>query len=250
MTIFYFTSTGNSLDVSRRFNCTLVSIPQELKKDPTSYDDDKIGFVFPAYFHGIPRPVLKFIRSAQFNSSYFFSLITCGGSSGAASWQLQKEFKKKKIQINYIADITMIDNYVPMFDIAREQSRLSTKNVESALPAAVHDIRASVNRIPVRGFFIKRVHSIAQMIYNRLLDKTDKKLFVDKTCNLCGTCALVCLADNISVTDKVAFDHRCESCFACLHNCPQKAIHHTKEKSAVRYRNRNISLQDIIEANK
>lgn len=250
MTIFFFTATGNSLKVSKAFiTSDCISIAGELRKSPGNYTDDKIGFVFPSYFHGIPRPVLNFIRRSVFNSPYFFTVITCGSTSGATSLQLQNELKKKGIVLNYAVEVTTINNYVPMFDIEKEIYNQSKKNIESILPAAVHDIRASVNRISSFGFPAKFTHKIAQNIYNRMLDKCDKNLYTDEKCNLCGTCALVCPVNNISISDCVNFEHHCESCFACLHNCPQKAIHHKKEKSPARYRNRSITLENIIESN-
>lgn len=60
---------------------------------------------------------------------------------------------------------------------------------------------------------------------------------------------VVCPADNITVTDRVTFSDHCEVCYACLHNCPRNAIHMKVEKSAVRFRNEHVSLQDIIQAN-
>ncbi|HRX16789.1 MAG TPA: EFR1 family ferrodoxin, partial [Spirochaetota bacterium] len=177
MTIFFFTASGNSLKVSKAFiTSDCVSISSELRKSPGNYTDDKIGFVFPSYFYGIPRPVLKFIRRSDFNSSYFFTIITCGSTSGATSLQLQNELKKKGISLNYAVEITTINNYVPMFDINKEIYTQSKKNIESILPAAVHDIRASVNRIPSFGILAKFSHTIAQIMYNRMLDKCDKNL--------------------------------------------------------------------------
>lgn len=44
---------------------------------------------------------------------------------------------------------------------------------------------------------------------------------------------------------------RCESCLACVHSCPQKAIGlNVPEKNPdARYRNEHISLKDLVEAN-
>ena len=56
-------------------------------------------------------------------------------------------------------------------------------------------------------------------------------------------------ADNVKVADTVTFGSRCEVCFACVHNCPQGAIHLKNEKSAVRFRNENVSLSEISDSN-
>ena len=65
----------------------------------------------------------------------------------------------------------------------------------------------------------------------------------------CGVCERVCPADNVKVADMVTFGSRCEVCFACVHNCPQGAIHLKNEKSAVRFRNENVSLNEISYSN-
>lgn len=72
---------------------------------------------------------------------------------------------------------------------------------------------------------------------------------VNDNCIRCGICAKVCPAGNITVTDKVTFSDHCEVCYACLHYCPQNAIHMKVERSEVRFRNEHVSLQDIIRAN-
>lgn len=45
------------------------------------------------------------------------------------------------------------------------------------------------------------------------------------------------------------FSGHCEVCYACLHNCPRKAIHMKMETGSVRFCNESVSLQDIIQAN-
>ena len=63
------------------------------------------------------------------------------------------------------------------------------------------------------------------------------------------TCAKVCPADNIRVTDKVEYLHHCECCLGCMHNCPKKAIHLKNEKSSVRFRNSEVTIKKLINAN-
>ena len=58
------------------------------------------------------------------------------------------------------------------------------------------------------------------------------------------------MVDNITVDDDgVAFSDQCEVCYACLHNCPQNAIHMPVEASTARFRNEHVTLSDIIAAN-
>jgi epoxyqueuosine reductase QueG len=68
-------------------------------------------------------------------------------------------------------------------------------------------------------------------------------------CNRCRTCEKVCPKSNIKVGEKPEFLHRCEGCYACIHHCPQKAIHLRSEKSSTRFINGNVKLKEIIDAN-
>ena len=73
---------------------------------------------------------------------------------------------------------------------------------------------------------------------------------VDGGCVLCGTCAKVCPMGNIAVTDHVAFGQSCATCQACIHACPSRAIHMRGERSAERWRNPEVSLAEIVAANR
>jgi len=49
---------------------------------------------------------------------------------------------------------------------------------------------------------------------------------------------------------KPQFQHQCEHCLACLHNCPARAIDwKDKTQGKARYRNANVSLDELIEFN-
>lgn len=76
-----------------------------------------------------------------------------------------------------------------------------------------------------------------------------QKYIVNDDCNSCGTCAKVYPAKNINVQEMVEFFDHCAGCQACLHLCPKNAIHLKNEKSDVHWRNPEVSLKEIIQAN-
>jgi MinD superfamily P-loop ATPase len=79
--------------------------------------------------------------------------------------------------------------------------------------------------------------------------KYDNSFSVDENCIKCGTCAKVCPMANITVTDHVEYHHNCCTCQACIHACPTHAIHFKSERNTERWRNPEVSLKEIIQAN-
>jgi hypothetical protein len=54
MKVFYFTATGNCLEVAKAFGGELLSIPQVLRQNKTSFEDEAIGIIFPCYALATP----------------------------------------------------------------------------------------------------------------------------------------------------------------------------------------------------
>lgn len=78
-------------------------------------------------------------------------------------------------------------------------------------------------------------------------------LRVTDACVGCGICEKVCPASSVHVSDgkAVHIPGNCQTCLACAHACPQKAIRLTVPEANpdARYRNEHITLQEIIGAN-
>jgi flavodoxin len=66
--IFYFSATGNSLQIARNIakemdNAVVLPIAGSEINEPVGGLGASVGFVFPVYFNGLPRLVKNFIEN-------------------------------------------------------------------------------------------------------------------------------------------------------------------------------------------
>lgn len=143
--LFYFTATGNSLYVAKKRDKHILSIPQELKLKNRHYQDKKIGIVSPVYAGELPQIVRKFIKNTQFDTDYFYIILTYGKSDSIASTWSQSFCEKNGIHVNYINSILMVDNYLPSFDMEEEISL--DKKVDEQINKVYNDIKVGTEFI-------------------------------------------------------------------------------------------------------
>ncbi len=250
MTILYFSSTGNCLQVAKRIGGTLLSIPQMVKEKKYNVSDDVIGIIFPIYGFALPKIVNEFITSANLKAEYIFAVGTYGKESGATMLNLSKLAEKRNIKINYSETLLMVDNYLQGFEMKEQIAMLPEKKTEENLNRVVSEIQNRTTK-PATATMTKRAMTAAiKVVTKQLMDgKVAQTFIVNGQCTKCGVCAKVCPAKNITVADQVMFADRCEACLGCVHNCPSNAIHLKNEKSAARFRNSEVTLKELIDAN-
>ncbi len=249
MKIFYFTSTGNSLDLAKHFKAELYSIPQVLNSDNLNFEDDKIGFIFPTYASSTPYLVVEFLKKANLKADYIFAIATCGGSAGGCLSHFSDIALERGLVVNYANYITTVDNYLRFFEMNKQIKKTNLARLEFDIAKIVSDVNSSVNKYPQSSFVTNKLSHIAYAGYNKFGKDVTKSYTIEDQCTLCGTCAKVCPTKNISVTEKVNFAKDCVGCFACTHNCPSNAIRFKAEKSKARYRHPQVSLGEIVNAN-
>ncbi len=249
--VFYFTATGNSLYIAKQLESEPISIPQIMNKFDLTFEDDKIGIVCPVYGHEMPKMVKEFIKKATFKTDYFYIILTFGALHGGAAELADKYVKSVGKKLDYAKAIMMVDNFLPNFDMV-EQCAMDKKIPEN-LKLIKADIISKKGQIEKAGLKNKMIHKgYTAMVKNQ--DETVwAKFKVEDNCILCGTCQKVCPVNAIKLTDKKA-EHtmkNCQACYACVHACPTKAIKFTipEKNPDVRYRNENITLDEIIKAN-
>ena len=265
--IFYFTGTGNSLYVARQLadeNTELLSIPQMMRKDTFDYEADEIGLVYSIYGHMPPYMVRQFLKKVKLKADYKFAVLTFGARKCSAVEILDDITRKVGWQFNYISTLMMVDNWLPNFDMS-EQIKID-KHIPENIATIKDDIGMRKHwKQPVTQE--ERDMHAGFMAFAKLdsevgfLKKSEKYFVTTDSCVRCGICTGVCPRGNYSLSGKVAkTEGDCEFCFACIQNCPQKAIKFAKVTDdpllangelnpEARYRNEHVSVVDIKQAN-
>jgi ferredoxin len=237
--IYFFTGTGNSLKVAEDIAKVLpesevVAIHKGMDTE-IPCDLDRIGFVFPVYFWGLPSMVADFLRNAHFpeqGSSYYFAVATNFGIVGNAIRIASTLLHEKGIHLNYSAGIRMFGNSITHYNMSKRVDKITQRSGKKVL-SIVNNIKNNKT---------KKVHSIIRSIYGSYLNYVgrvhtmDSEFNTNNNCISCGICRDVCPAKNITLeAGRPVFHHQCESCLACIQHCPKRALNY-KDKTQNRRR--------------
>lgn len=265
--ILYFTGTGNCLYVARQLagkEGEILSIPQLMRKKQFDIEADEIGLVYPVYGHMPPNMVRQFIKKARLRAEYKFAVLTYGMRKCNAVEIWDGISKKAGNTFDYIATLIMVDNWLPNFDM-NEQMKID-KHIPENLAKITADLSSrrhwhepvtQEEREQHQGF-LERSGVDPEVGF---LMKAERSFCVTEACIDCGICTYVCPRGNYNLTSQgVRMRGDCEFCFACIQNCPQRAIQFAKSEDGswpdgteknpnARYRNENVSLMDLKLAN-
>ena len=265
--VLYFTGTGNCLYIARQLagkDGELLSIPQLVKRKQYDIEAEEIGLVYPIYGHMPPHMVWDFIKKAKLKANYKFAVLTYGMRKCSAVEIWDDISRKAGNAFDYISTIVMVDNWLPNFDM-NEQMKIDKHIPENlakiqkdlASQRRWHEPVSEEEREQHQGFLERSGIDPKK----GFIMKCEKCFTVTDACIECGICTYVCPRGNYKLTsDGATMEGDCEFCFACIQNCPQKAIQFaeqpegtfpdgTEKNPNARYRNEHISLMDLKEAN-
>lgn len=251
MTTLYFTGTGNSLAVARAIGGTLVSIPQAINCGQNEFSDDAICIVFPVYSLNMPKIIRRFLARVRLNAPYVSMVCTYGCMCFGAVQRARRWAELHGLRVDHADAILMLDNFLPFFDIRRQEAGLEKKNIPQQIARVVEDIHAR-KTTPSGGSLLRRaISALAAGAYSILPDDIICRQYtVTSACVHCGLCARVCPVGNVLTSAGARFGKHCEGCMACIHACPHNAIQMRCQRSTARWHHPDISVADIVAANK
>ena len=239
--IFYFSSTGNSVYVARtiakRLDDRSIDMGEALKEGAFDYslsDNERLGFVFPVYFGGLPTIVERFVKALHVqtaNTYYAYVVLTCGIMTGNAGRILARTLLRQGLTLNAEFAVQAIDNNTILMDIPMGQKR---DDIEYKMQLMTEQAAESIAerqtglRHRLKGVFASANSFFMQPVY-KVMRQTRHFRLSDACCG-CGLCAQLCPDHALAMDgDKPHWTSKeCALCLGCLHRCPQKAINYGK----------------------
>ena len=251
--LYYFSGTGNSLQVARDLaselgDTKIISIPQAGDNEVSA---DRIGVVYPVYIFGLPLVVSRFLRKLRVSpEAYIFAVATFGGTAGGVVQQTERVLRNRGLRLAAGFLVTMPGNYTPLYGAISEERRQRMFDEEKKTVRHIAAIvREGTGRDVSRAMGVK--NAILSWVYRMAaprIPQMDKGFWSNEQCNGCGLCAGVCPVKNIGIVEgKPRWLHHCEQCLGCLHWCPQEAIQYKRSTiGRKRYRHPDVKAEDII----
>jgi ferredoxin/flavodoxin len=283
--VYYFSGTGNSLAVAREIakglGGELLSMPAAVRRQRVEPRADCVGLVFPVYLaqlYGVPLIVERFVtRLVGIEKKYIFAVATCGGYESFNALPALKNLAKLvrarggRIAAEHSVRLPMNNldySHIPI-PINKDQD-LMFERCHRKVAAICDDIRRErrmrygiaksvlnwamtpLYRM-LEAAYLKELRKYAGELegsnvgFRDLIPRIDKSIKCDDQCDGCGTCAQVCPAENIAMSeDRPTWLHHCEMCLACAEWCPRRAVHHCMRADGNFYHHPEVKVSDML----
>lgn len=134
MKILYFTSTGNNLYISQKLGGELLSIPKLVKNNEFDIQDECVGIVFPVFFANSPKMLREFLKKVNIKTDYLFIITSYGSDGDQNALRIMIEtLQNRGIHVNYANSVLMVDNFLPMFDMAEEKKIKKDEDIDAQI---------------------------------------------------------------------------------------------------------------------
>jgi ferredoxin len=256
-TIYYFTGTGNSLKIAKDLSnklkeCELIPIAKVWEDVQLFSSTEKVGFIFPLYYAGLPKIVYDFLSRIDLSkSNYFFIVVTYAGDINTTPLlQVETILNTKSKSLNAGFYVLMPNNYILGYDVHSEARQNEFFEEANKKIETIHTIVSNKeNNLGKEIFEKRRIKSEKfNKTFRESVHESDKSLFAEDTCTSCGICVEICPVNNIKLEEGIPqWQHKCQQCLACINFCPEKCIQFgDKTLKTQRYNHPEITVKDLI----
>ena len=225
--IYYFSGTGNSLDIARKISgavqpqAEVIPIASLYQETKVQINADVVGFVFPIYMGDAPWVVKEFVKKMHFlQTPYLYAVATCNGNPRNCLPIFGALLETRSQMLSFGEILLMPGN-------AKISSDMENKKRLIASEAQCITIVEKVN-CRIKESIVPQVKLSTKVILGsprKRLALAFTHFKVSSSCNGCGTCQKICPMGNIELHEKKpVWKAQCAACLACFHWCPQKAI--------------------------
>lgn len=96
------------------------------------YKAEQIGIVCPLFEFDLPVIVRDFMMNSEFETEYFYIVMTYGMHHGGCAARNAEVFEKSGRHIDYFNTVKMHDNALPVFDMDEQRRINPEKKVDEA----------------------------------------------------------------------------------------------------------------------
>ena len=243
--IDYYTGTGGSEWVAKLLaenlkeenrNIEVNRIYRDHINKVETLDIDYYVLIFPVHSFNAPKPIYEWIEHLTGNQCKTAVIAVSGGGNVITNTACKSKTVKllKKSNFNVILEemVRMPNNW------AKVPDKKKYTEILSKLPSKIEEISQAIlsensKRKPI--YWIDYLISALGEAEKKSTHKFGSRIKVLESCSGCGLCSKNCCSSNIQmenqdlpdIKSKPKFGNRCDMCFGCIYNCPQKALQPT-----------------------
>ena len=229
MIIVYFSGTGNSKFIAKRFarrmRAKAYSIEQNLNFGELFSKEDTIAVCYPVYGSCVPRIMREFVAKYKkyFNSKkliIFCTQMMFSGDGARAFARLLPGCDKRVIYAEHFMMPNNICNFFLFPITEREKIRKSAKALRK-LDRVCLDIRRGI--VKKRGWnpFSTLLGKTQNVAFSKTEEQGRSSFRTSESCTGCGLCVKKCPAHNLEMRNgKVLQKGNCTLCYRCVNLCP------------------------------